>query len=508
MSDTRENASLLRGSLSPEEQLGKTDLRSMDALRAEASIGCPGCGTVADLDEPCVICGREANRDRIGQVVAGKYRLDALLGAGGMGQVYRAVHLELGEAVAVKFLLTEWSGRAEMRARFRREAVVLARLRHPNIVSVVDYGEHGSELFLVMELLRGVSLESQIKAGGALLPLHRIVGIIDQVLQVLEAAHAMGIVHRDLKPDNVMLLDAGDRTDRVKVLDFGIALFDDGGPAEKLTATGTVRGTPHYMSPEQCVGRNVGPPTDIYAVGAMLYELLVGEVPFAGRSAAEIISQQMFSAPPPFSARRPSHEAPLGVEALVMRALSKKPEQRPAAAELRDALQFCARGADAVTLSARDAAERARVAGLSRDERALVPERKSEPFESPASNTGPAPRVALWGFADERASELRMALSVQGMTAFPVQTGSLPPISPDKRPWKAVVVAGESGAVEKVRTLRADQVFGALPILALDVKNAADTPFLIRAGASDCALATIDDVAASQKVLRALRRGR
>ncbi|MFO0603111.1 MAG: serine/threonine-protein kinase [Polyangiales bacterium] len=480
--------------------------RTFDAPSA-AGDACPGCGTLAELSERCAICGREAPDTRTGEVVGGKYRLESLLGAGGMGRVYRAEHLELGEPVAVKFLLAEWASRTEMRARFRREAVVLARLRHPNIVSVIDYGEHRGELYLVMEMLRGVSLDSQVKAGGSTLPLHRVVHVVDQVLQVLEAAHAAGVVHRDLKPENVMLLDAGDRTDRVKVLDFGIAMVDDGGPVEKLTATGTVRGTPHYMSPEQCVGRNVGPATDIYAVGAMLYELLTGATPFNGRSAAEIISQQMFATPPSFAERPPPREVPLGVEALVMRALAKKPEQRPTAAEFRDALQLCARGADDVTAAARDAAERARAAGLSRDDRAIDASPRAIAPETSASETGPSPRVALCGFGPERAAALRTAMAVHGMTAFPVAEAP-PPMSPDKRPWKAVVVAGDAGAAEETRRIRAMPTLGTLPVIVLDLARAADAPALIRAGASDCALATVDDVAACQKVLRALRRGR
>lgn len=505
MNDERPDASsLLRGSLASEHQRGDAAGVFSDGAADE----CPGCGTLATLHERCSICGREPAETRIGEVVGGRYLLEALIGAGGMGRVYRARHLELGEPVAVKFLLAEWAARAEMRARFRREAVVLARLRHPNIVSVIDYGEHEGELYLVMEMLRGVSLDSQVKAGGATLPLHRVVSIIDQVLQVLEAAHAAGIVHRDLKPENVMLLDAGDRTDRVKVLDFGIAMIDGGGPVEKLTATGTIRGTPHYMSPEQCVGHNIGAPTDIYAVGVMLYELLTGTLPFNGRSAAEIISQQMFATPPPFAERSVSREVPLGLEALVMRALAKKPEQRPTAAEFRDALQLCVRGADAVTASARDAAERARVAGLSRDDRALAPAPRSPPQESLANETGLSPRVALYGFSEDRATELRTAMAIHGMVAFPVRGDALPSLSPDKRPWKAIVIAGDSTAVEKTRQVRAMPTIGTLPLVVLDLARATDAPALIRAGASDCALRSIDDVAMCQKVLRALRRGR
>jgi serine/threonine protein kinase len=506
VSDSKDPPSLFRGSLKPLIDLKKTQSAPPDPDVETQS--CPGCGTLAYPDEPCPACGRPPADHRVGEVIGEKYRLEALIGAGGMGRVYRAIHKDLNEPVAVKFLLAEWSERAEMRARFRREAVVLARLRHPNIVSVVDYGEHQNELYLVMELLRGFSLDTQVKAGGLTLQLSRVVNIIDQVLQVLEAAHAQGIVHRDLKPENVMLLDAGDRTDRVKVLDFGIAQFEDGNTIEKLTATGTVRGTPHYMSPEQCVGRNITSATDIYAVGAMLYELLVGTPPFNGRSTAEIISQQMFASPPSFAERAPPREVPTGVEALVMRALSKKPEQRPTAIEFRDMLQMCADGADSVTLSVRDAAERARTAGLSRDERALAAEPKVPIVESPANDTGPSPRIALWNFSEERATAIRTTLSVQGMMAFVLNTPTISALSPDKRPWKAIIVNGAADAVERTRQVRATPEIGTLPVIVVDVLHASEAPLLVRAGASDCALATVDDVAVCQKILRALRRGR
>ncbi len=169
------------------------------------------------------------------------------------------------------------------------------------------------------------------------------------------------MVHRDIKPDNVMLLDAGDRTDRVKVLDFGIAgLLGDSGRVEKITKTGSVRGTPQYMSPEQCLGQDVGPPGDVYAVGIILYELLLGSAPFVGRSVAEIFSLQMFSPMPTFAECAPPREVPAGVESLLQRALAKRPEQRPTVQEFRDGLQRCLRGVDPVSLAERDAAERAR----------------------------------------------------------------------------------------------------------------------------------------------------
>ncbi len=470
---------------------------------------CEGCGTLADRDGPCPVCGKLPVDDRIGQTVAGRYTLESLLGAGGMGRVYRARHNELGEQVAVKFLLAEWTARAEMRARFRREAVVLARLRHPNIVSVVDYGEHLGELFLVMELLRGSSLDTQVMAGGLTMPVPRAVAVVDQVLQVLEAAHAMGVVHRDLKPENIMLLDAGDRTDRVKVLDFGIAAFVEETSVEKITRTGTVRGTPQYMSPEQCVGRNVGPAADVYAVGTILYELLIGEPPFLGQSVAEILAQQMFNPPPRFDERKLPRAVPAGLEALTMRALSKRPEQRPTAAEFRDALGLCARGGDPLSLAAQDTVDRARNAGLSRDERALAPER-AHPAEGNANETGPSPRVALWGFSEARTQALRNALASQGVTGFPLKLAGLTPLAPDRMSWRAVIIAGDADADRKARWVRSEALpeLRKLPVVVLDLPRADAAAAMIRAGASDAALASVDDASICQKVLRAVRRGR
>ncbi len=445
---------------------------------------------------------------RIGAVVDARYRLDALLGVGGMGRVYRATHLSLGEPVAVKFLLAESSARDEMRARFRREAVVLARLRHPGIVSVLDFGEHDGELYLVMELLRGVPLDHHIQAGGVLLPLHRVVDVVDQILQVVEAAHALGVVHRDLKPDNIVLLDGGDRTEKVKVLDFGIAsIIGEDGRVERLTQAGSVRGTPQYMAPEQCVGRGIGPAADIYAVGTIFYELLVGSPPFEGRSPAELMSAQMFQQPPPMSARADGYEQiPAGIEALVLRALAKRPEVRPTAREFRDALALSHTGRDAVSMQALDAAARAQAAGLSRDDRALTPAREPSP-EAAANLASPTPRVALWNFPPDRAHSLRAALAPHGVVAFPVQ-GTLPPVAPDRRPWQALCVAWDEHAIRRTEAVRADPMVQRLPVVVLDLPDAGQGPSLIRAGASDVALRRLDDPAVCQKVLRALRRGR
>ncbi|MEZ4409927.1 MAG: serine/threonine-protein kinase [Polyangiales bacterium] len=473
--------------------------RSAAATQELELASCERCGEPTPVGEPCPFCPAESVDPRLGQVVGERYRVEALLGAGGMGRVYRAEHLGLGEPVAVKFLLGEFASRPEMRARFRREATVLARLRHPGIVSVIDYGEHEGELYLVMEMLHGEALDEALYKLQGPMPAARAVPVIDQVLQVLEAAHAAGVVHRDLKPENVMLVDPGDRTERVKVLDFGIAaLLGDDGKVERLTAAGVVRGTPQFMSPEQCVGRGVGPATDIYAAGVILYELLTGATPFDGASVAEVMSQQMFLAPPPFKGA--AADVTPALEALVMRALAKRVELRPTASEFRDGLRACARSPD-------DPAARRVAAGLSREERAISSERTPK-VEGPADQASTAPRVALWGFSPERAQTLRMALGAHGVVAFAVPPEAMPAWAPDRSAWRAVVVSGGDKPAARVRGVRGDALLAKVPVLALDLPRAEDAAEIIRAGASDACLARIDDAAACQKVLRALRRGR
>jgi hypothetical protein len=197
---------------------------------------------------------------------------------------------------------------------------------------------------------------------------------------------------------------------------------------------------------------------------------------------------------------------PAGVEALLSRALSKRPEQRPTVQEFRDGLALCLRGADAVSLSQRDAAERARAAGSAREERALTPERAQAP-ESKANFDGQWPRVALWGFAAERVSTLRGLLASQGVLGA-LAGSSLAPTAPDGHPWRAVILAGDEQAARRTAALRSDPALGKVPVVVIDLPDAGGSPALIRAGASDVALRAADDVAVGQKVLRALRRGR
>ena len=433
---------------------------------------------------------------RLGEHVGGRYRLDAILGQGGFGTVYRATHLAIDEPVAIKFLHAELARHPDLRARLRREAKALARLRHANIVAVLDYDEQGDAPYIVMELVDGVTLESQLLVDGHTLPLARLAAIFDALLQGLEAAHAAAIVHRDMKPENVLLLADGG----VKLLDFGIALMADGDA--RLTATGVVQGTPRFMSPEQCRGREIGPRSDVYSVGVMLFYALAGEPPFSGESATDLMVKHMFVDPPPLAARGVRPQVSPAIEAVVRSALAKQPELRPDIAALRQALAAAFAGTDPVSRAQRDQARRREGTQLARGERGLTP--ANEPL---AGGAGMAADecVALWDLSEARGEALSAALAVHGMhAARPVEA---PGAALDGRRVRAVVI-DERDAVARTARLRADPRTARVPILVVDLADVTQTPDLIRAGASDVGLAQIGDEALCAKLRRMIRRGR
>jgi serine/threonine-protein kinase len=269
---------------------------------------------------------------RLGHTVAGRFRLLRVLGTGGMGAVYEAEQLGLARHVALKVLHPHVAGSPGAVARFRREATLLARLHHPGAAHVYDFGEDADELFLAMEYLHGETLEALTSREG-LLPLPVAVDVAAQVLEVLEAAHALGIVHRDLKPANVML--AGELSSpHVKVLDFGLAQLVDGSSQPRLTASGLVHGTPAYMSPEQCRGEPVDGRADLYSLGCLLHEFISGQPPFGESPAAEVMSGHLYRPPPPLRQLRPGRQIPPALEALVLECLAKRPDQRPESAQV------------------------------------------------------------------------------------------------------------------------------------------------------------------------------
>jgi serine/threonine-protein kinase len=261
----------------------------------------------------------------IGQTLDGRYKIERVLGEGGMGIVYKAVHTTLGKPLAIKVLRPEVSKNEEIVQRFRQEAQSASQIGNPHIIDISDFGTlaDGSTYF-VMEFLTGKSL-TVAQADGKF-SLARTIHVVRQLAGALGAAHDIGIVHRDLKPDNVQLVERGGQKDFVKVLDFGIAKV--GGSTSKLTQAGQVFGTPHYMSPEQCAGTNVDHRTDIYAVGVMLYEMACSKVPFDADNLMGILTKHLYENPIAPHELAPPVDVPPALEAVILKCLQKKPEAR------------------------------------------------------------------------------------------------------------------------------------------------------------------------------------
>jgi serine/threonine-protein kinase len=259
----------------------------------------------------------------LGRSIDGRYRIDNRIGAGGMGTVYRATRLLIGDEVAIKILHRDLAD-ANSSERFRREAQAAARLKHPNAVSIYDFGISTDGLqYLVMELVEGESLRERLNHGP--LDFATAAEVTSQVCAALDEAHRRQIIHRDIKPDNILLYANADDL-RVKVLDFGIAKLRD-DTAGHLTQTGSVMGTPHYMSPEQCLGEELDPRADIYSVGIVLYEMLCGRVPFNSPVSTAVVVQHV-SQPPP-SLRSINPLVPEVVEEVVLHAIQKDRSTRP-----------------------------------------------------------------------------------------------------------------------------------------------------------------------------------
>jgi len=264
-----------------------------------------------------------------GAVVAGRYRIECLLGTGGMGAVYRAEHVHMRKTVALKVLHPEVARVSEVVARFEREAIAAGRIEHPNVVAASDFGklEDGS-FYLVLEFVDGTSLRELLASGP--LPTARAVDIARQTALALVAAHGAEIVHRDLKPDNVMLLREPDGSDRVKVLDFGIARVavpNAASDATHLTRVGVVMGTIAYMSPEQATGQAVDGRTDLYSLGVMLHEMLTGRQPFEAELPSQVLARQLVEPPPPLPP-----EIPPALRKLVVDLMAKSASERPQSA--------------------------------------------------------------------------------------------------------------------------------------------------------------------------------
>jgi len=298
---------------------------------------CNSCGeTLADPPDGAELRGAafvetfrsqpKAPDPMLGRSIDGRYRIDGLIGAGGMGTVYRATRLLIGDEVAIKILHRDQAD-AHSSERFRREAQAAARLKHPNAVSIYDFGISTDGLqYLVMEFVEGTSLRERLNHGP--LDLATATEVTSQVCAALDEAHRRQIIHRDIKPDNIILHSSAAGL-RVKVLDFGIAKLRD-ETASHLTQTGSVMGTPHYMSPEQCLGEELDPRADIYSVGIVLYEMLCGRVPFNSPVSTAVVVQHVSQAPPSLRGINPA--VPEAAETVVIHAIQKNRDDRPSTA--------------------------------------------------------------------------------------------------------------------------------------------------------------------------------
>jgi serine/threonine protein kinase len=279
----------------------------------------------------------DAEPDLIGSEVDGRYRVLELIGEGGMGKVYLAEHVEIGKRVALKVLHPSYSRMPDLVERFRREARAASRIGHPNIVDVTDSGTTADgSVYFVMEYLEGVELGSVIEREGAL-DVARALKITGQICRALAAAHREGIIHRDLKPENIFLITRDGTADVVKVLDFGIAKTTEAEAARerRLTSPGMAMGTPEYMSPEQAAGRAADARCDVYALGAIMYEMVTGIPPYSGDNFMEILTKKATQDPlPPLIQRA---ELPGQVSDLVMAAMARNPDERP---QTMEALEY------------------------------------------------------------------------------------------------------------------------------------------------------------------------
>lgn len=275
----------------------------------------------------------------IGRLLDGRYLIKSVIASGGMGTVYRAEQRSMSRDVAVKVLRTDLEADSRVAGRILTEAMAASRLRNPHTITVFDfgYGEDGV-VFLVMELLFGQTLGEWMRANGAPMDVARAICMVGQVLDSLEEAHDVGVLHRDLKPDNIFLMDGSGARDFIKVLDFGVAkIAGEAGIA--AGSSGLALGTPIYMSPEQMMGGELDPRSDLYSLGVVLFELLTGRPPFEGDSALDLARQKVRQVPP--SLRDINPEARFGptMESLLGRLLAANPADRPEdAAALRTLL--------------------------------------------------------------------------------------------------------------------------------------------------------------------------
>ncbi len=310
---------------------------------ADSSVpkACPSCGSRYPADalfcsfdgaplttSPGAIAAAAATDPYIGREIVGPIEIRQLVGIGAMGRVYRAFQKGIDRDVAVKILHREFSANSGVVARFNREAKVASRLAHPNVVHVLLTGQlPDGAMYIVMEYLDGLSLQSALAASGGAMPLPRALHVALQLCDAVGEAHAQEIVHRDIKPENVMLVKRADDPDFVKVLDFGIARLN-WGEQSMATAAGLIFGTARYISPEAAQGEKVGPQGDVYSIATMVYQMLAGRTPFDGDQAVALLVHQIHDPPPPLKSIARAAYVPEPIAGVLMKNLAKRAEER------------------------------------------------------------------------------------------------------------------------------------------------------------------------------------
>ena len=411
-----------------------------------------------------------------GTLIGERYRIDHEIGTGAMGVVYRATDTRLGRPVALK-LMTARS--KEARARFMREAKAAARISHPSIVDVYEVNEHAGVPFLVMELLRGVTLRQRLAQSR--LPADLAVSCMGRVAAAMAEAHRRGMVHRDLKPDNIFLDVDGAET-RVVIVDFGLAFVLAGDAEEigRLTAAGRTCGTPDYMSPEQCTAGEITAASDVYSLGCLLHELLTGTPPFHG-DATRVMTSHVYAEAHDLAARRP--DLPMTLTGLVTEMLLKDPTRRPSMGAV--ASRLAQAPALTATPNEHDDADPRRLERMSRV--LTAPDREPARPELPAA---PGTRIQRVLVAGDISDELRLALAVRGMA-----------ISRDPSAAHDVVLATSRGHATDYR--------GAAPVVLLIASTAlGDVGEIIRSGIADVIGAPCAEADIAAKLARAARRRR
>ena len=347
-SDVTEEHRLTEEQQSPlsESAIGSGRLAQQRTPTADASIAvpkvCPQCGSEYETTDR--FCPKDGSPLRpkaggdplVGRVIADRYLVLALLGEGGMGRVYLGEHVKMNRQCAIKVMSPTLVNDNESLQRFAREASNAARILHPNVAAVFDYGESDKIIYLVMEYVDGESLSTILAREGTLEP-RRAIEIARQIADGLHAAHELGIVHRDLKPDNVIIAHSRSGREIPKVVDFGIAKALTEAPQDALTRSGLVIGTPEYMSPEQLLGDPVDARADIYSLGCILYQMLTGTPAFSADTREQMIRRRLHEPPPHLREILP--ELPSRLDTLIVHMLARSPADRLAsAAEARDQL--------------------------------------------------------------------------------------------------------------------------------------------------------------------------